>query len=202
MIGPSVKLSDLPTPWKKIDRRTIGRGGDRPRGIVIHTCEGPEVARGARNVATWFSHPDAPSASAHYAIDDREIVGIVEEVDTAWHAGPVNPATIGIELQGHAAQGPEGWADDYSIGVLALAAQLCAAICIRYEIPVERPSPEELGRRLREGEPIGIVGHADVTAMTGRSGHWDPGPDFPWDHFLGAVEGMIAHYREAEKAAK
>lgn len=173
------------TGWVKKKRWTPGRPS-RVRGIVIHTSETPEIKRGAINVAAWFSHPAAPSASAHYAVDDGLIVRCVADEDTAWHCGSVNPWTIGIELQGRAGQSTSDWSDDYSRRMLALAADLVADLCSRYAIPVVHLLPEQL--RADDGSATGIFGHGDhTTAFHVKGGHTDPGPNFPWDLFLADV---------------
>jgi hypothetical protein len=39
----------------------------------------------------------------------------------------------------------------------------------------------------------GFCGHIDVTnACNRRGGHWDPGPAFPWQHFLSLIGGDVS----------
>lgn len=173
-------------PFSPRDNWTKGRTAPI-LAIVIHTCEGPEVARGALNVAAWFRHPTC-RASAHLAVDDALIVRCVADGDTAWHANGANAWSIGIELQGRASQSPSDWEDGYSARVLENAAILCAALVRRHGIPVRRPRPAEVARLAAECVPVGIIGHADVTAAGLGGDHHDPGPAFPWAHFLSRVE--------------
>ena len=99
---------DVVTPSPNYE---FGRRGFKVRYIVLHTTEGS----GLGSVA-WLKNP-ASGVSAHYVVmEDGELVGMVGEQHTAWHAGlivgtPVtevydgtNPnfVSIGIEVAGYA----------------------------------------------------------------------------------------------------
>jgi N-acetyl-anhydromuramyl-L-alanine amidase AmpD len=159
--------------------------------VVIHTAECGETPNAAENVAAYFAGPQAPKASAHYTVDVDSIVQSVEEKDIAWHAGPANGYSIGIEHAGYAKQTEAEWSDPYSQEMLRRSAELVADICWRYQIPVRRVSVDDLkagGTKRR-----GLCGHIDVTnALTGGKGHWDPGPKFPWDAYLARVSMLVA----------
>lgn len=164
--------------------------------VVIHTMEAPEKAATAENVAAWFAGPNAPKASAHYNVDSDSIVQSVAEADVAWHAGPVNGFSIGIEHAGYAKQTVEEWGDPYSVAMLERSAELVGRICRRYKIPVRRLTDADLSR----GERRGLCGHVDVTnGLTGGKGHWDPGPHFPWAWYLDRVRAHV-HAHEATTA--
>jgi N-acetyl-anhydromuramyl-L-alanine amidase AmpD len=151
--------------------------------IVIHTMEAPEKPKTARNVATWFGGPSAPQASAHFCVDDAEVIQSVLECDVAWHAPGANNDGIGIEHAGYASQTPDQWHDDYSKAVLANSAQLAAELAKRFDIPVVWLSVEDLKAGKR-----GFCGHIDCTnAFSGGHGHTDPGPNFPKDEYLELV---------------
>lgn len=157
--------------------------------VTIHTMEAPEGAATAENVASWFAGPDAPQASAHYNVDVDSVVQSVLEKDVAWHAGPVNGFSIGVEHAGYAKQTPEEWADAYSVALLEQSAALVGDICRRYGIPAIRLTADEL----KAGRRHGICGHVDVTdGLTGGKGHYDPGPHFPWDWYLERVSTHLA----------
>ena len=173
-----------PEPFVRpfIQARHFSRGRAMgTRLIVVHTAECHEVKGAARNIATWFAGPQAPQASAHYCVDDREVVGCVLESDVAWHAGPVNPFSLGIELSGAAAQGPQEWGDEYSTRVLANAAALVAELCAIHDIPIRKLGPDQVKTE------SGICGHVDVTKGTRSGTHWDPGEFFPWTLFLDMI---------------
>lgn len=152
--------------------------------VVIHTAECGESASAAENVAAWGASQNAPKASWNYMVDSDSVTQSVAETDTAWHAGPVNGFAIGVEHAGFAKQTSLEWADDYSVSMLELSAQLVAGICRRHGIAIQRLTADDL----KNGKRNGICGHIDVTnAFTDGKGHWDPGPNFPWDSYLERV---------------
>lgn len=163
--------------------------------IVIHTAEAPEIHKEALNVAGWFAQQPADGtlvngakfggSSAHWVVDDCEIVQCVLECDRAWHVGALdaNARSIGIEHAGFASQSPADWADEYSTAVLERSAYLVAKLCVRFSIPMQKLTYRELAAGGR-----GIVGHIDCTnAFSGGRGHVDPGPSFPWDRYIELV---------------
>jgi N-acetyl-anhydromuramyl-L-alanine amidase AmpD len=162
--------------------------------IVIHTAECAEVSTAAENLQTWTAGANASQASWHYAVDNDSITQSVLEKDVAWHAGPVNGFSIGIEHAGRASQDAAGWDDEYSRAVLENSAHLAAEICKRYGIPVVRLSAEDL----KAGKRDGFTGHVDVTnGLTGGKGHMDPGKAFPWDAYLARVRELVDAPTEA-----
>jgi N-acetyl-anhydromuramyl-L-alanine amidase AmpD len=159
--------------------------------IVIHTMESEEKPGTARGVAEWFAghRGDAPPASAHFCVGPDEVLQCVRIDDVAWHAPGANSVGIGIEHAGRAAQTALMWDDAASRSVLALSAKLCAALLCEAKISPARLTPEQV----RSGES-GICGHIDVTrAFPDRGhGHTDPGPNFPWDHYIAMVSAELA----------
>lgn len=126
---------------------------------------------------------------SHNCVDNDSVIQCVRDEDVAWHAPGANGNGIGIEHAGYARQSAAEWRDDFSVAMLELSAELTARLCLKYSIPIARPSVTELKAGAR-----GIVGHADCTAAwpvdkrTGqRRTHWDPGPGFPWDWYLSRV---------------
>ena len=66
--------------------------------VVIHTAECAEVSSAAENLASYATSPDRAKASWHYAVDNNSITQSVLEKDIAWHAGPVNGYSVGINV--------------------------------------------------------------------------------------------------------
>jgi len=176
--------------------------------VVIHSTESPRRRGGARSIARWFGGvcicgtrfterdvrcqkckqrvAQPPAASAHYIVDNAEVIQCVSERNEAWAAPGANPQGIQIELVGYARHTAEQWRQG---GLLARTTTLVAAICKRWNIPVELVSSAELLAACR-----GITTHASVSQAWHRSTHWDPGPGFPIGEFLGAVRaasGML-----------
>ena len=137
----------------------------RPSGIdsidqvVIHTTEGSYDG-----AISWFR--DASSeVSAHYVIrkSDGEVTQMVSDHQRAWHAGPANGRSIGIEHEGALIN-----ASTWTAPLLESSARLSAWLSETYEIPIDRAH---------------FIAHSEVAG----SNHADPGPHFPWSTYLEMV---------------
>ncbi|MFI8237611.1 N-acetylmuramoyl-L-alanine amidase [Streptomyces sp. NPDC085866] len=171
-----------------IQARWYGPGRSTPiRVIVIHDMEAPEGPLTAENIAHWFATmPDTNKASAHVCVDNDSAVRCVADGDRAWHAPGCNGDGLGLEIAGYARQSRAEWLDQYSKGALEQAAKVTADWCRKHNIPAVKLTVAELvaGKR-------GIVGHRDVSAAYRQTNHTDPGPEFPWDYFLGRVNAIL-----------
>lgn len=159
------------------------------RLIVVHSTESMEIEGGARQIARYFQNPPRPGSS-HVVVDDKEIIQCVHDSDTAAGAIGANSDGIHIEQVGKADQSALQWGDTYSMAVIENCAIVAAQYCLKYDIPPVRLSVE----RLKAGEK-GIVGHVDVSQAYPGSGHYDPGPSYPWVQFLNAVKDHIEKRR-------
>ena len=81
-----------------------GRGNKKIEYIVIHDTGNTRAGAGANNHYLYFNGGDR-QASAHYFVDDKEILQLVEDENTAWHCGDAkgkynitNQNSIGIEI--------------------------------------------------------------------------------------------------------
>lgn len=154
--------------------------------IVIHTMEAPQSAGRARQVAQWFAGPNAPEASAHFEVDDKEVIRSVHDKDWAWHAGPANPKSIGIEHAGYADK--TDWTSAYSKSELENSAKLAALYCDKYGIPPVWLTAADLKAGKR-----GITGHVECNAaFEGGRGHFDPGATFPREEYVRLVKSFTA----------
>lgn len=77
---------------------TKGRGGNSIKYIVIHHWDDPAKHPAFEGVINWFGNP-ASQVSAHYVVEAGRVACLVNESDTAWHAGnwAINQQSIGIE---------------------------------------------------------------------------------------------------------
>jgi len=165
--------------------RPFGAGRRPVRLIVIHTMEVQERDGIAKDIAIDFANrPETNKASAHLCIDNKEIFQSVKDNDIAFAAPGANQDGIQLELAGRAAQTADDWNDAYSTAVLENAANAAAQYCLKYDIPVQHLTNDELGDQVTKG----FVGHVQVTDVFKLSTHTDPGEAFPWDHFLERVE--------------
>ncbi len=147
-----MEILNIPSP-----NFSSGRKGYRPEAIVIHIMEGT-----LNGTDSWFKNPQS-KVSAHYGIGKSgEVHRYVQETDTAWHAGRVNapewklikPAssggfinpnyyTIGIEHEGKVDS-------DWTPAMYDASAELVAAICKRWNIPLDR---------------VHIIGHREIYSL-------------------------------------
>lgn len=81
-----------------------GRSGKKIEYLVIHDTGNPNKGAGANNHYLYFNGGNR-NASAHYFVDDKEILQLVEDSNTAWHVGDGknlyginNSNSIGIEI--------------------------------------------------------------------------------------------------------
>lgn len=156
--------------------------------LIVHTAECAEYDGADDAVSRYLAR--ATSASIHCSIDSNSCTPSVPEDRVAWAASTprVNNYALQAEFVGRAGQGAYGWADDFSQGQLDVAARIYAHWAAEHDIPVRRGTPEDL----RTGQP-GFYGHVDSTRAFGnKDGHWDPGPDFPWDLFLEKVRHYLS----------
>ena len=110
-----------------------------PRWIVIHnTANGTSKEGTAYNNTVYFKDTYR-SASAHYFVDDGDIVWqCVRDTDTAWHVGDAasrngcyNTNSIGIEV----CETADGWFTDKEVDTLR---ELVGSLMQLYGIPAER----------------------------------------------------------------
>ncbi len=130
-------------------------------------------------------HPSKENKSSiHFNVDADSTTQSVHETDIANHAPGVNPISLGIELSGRSRQTPEEWDDVYSRTMLARAANLDAALAIRWAIPIVFVPAAGIIAKQR-----GITTHAEVAkAFPGKTNHTDPGPHFPMPRFIDQVK--------------
>ena len=158
--------------------------GRRIDFIVIHDMEMAEKGTTAESCAQFF-HTSDTKASAHFCVDSNSIVQCVREHDIAYHAPP-NTHSIGIEHAGYARQDRTEWLDDFGQAMLRLSAGLMAELLVKYNLPAEFLSPDEL----RAGKR-GITTHANVSKAWGQTTHTDPGPDFPIGWYMDRVNEAL-----------
>jgi N-acetyl-anhydromuramyl-L-alanine amidase AmpD len=177
--------------WPLIPARDFTRiVGKRPvKWIVIHDMEAPEKGDTAESIGRYFQHPDKPS-SAHIGVDSTSIVQYVKDNDIAFGAPGANSNGIHIELAGYARQTKNDWMDQFGLSMLERAADAVAQYCHKYFIPASHITNVELANDFP-----GIVGHNQVSEVFKKSDHTDPGPNFPWDHFMYRVASY--HFRYA-----
>lgn len=154
-------------------------GGSDQRKQVIRPGLGPRVEAGARCARYWSTGRDAAGdkvkAGAHLVVDfDGQIACCADlATEAAYHAGPVNQRTIGVEIY----QGSD--AELYELQLDAVV-RLCDWLTRRFGIQRQLPGDRYRSRngpirRLSAGggrDFFGVYGHRDVSADRGAG---DPG---------------------------
>lgn len=158
--------------------------------LVVHSAECPKKDGAARGVANYFATTDR-QASAHFTVDDKEIIQSVQLEDTAWAAKNANANGVNIEHAGYAKQTEAEWLDDYGRAMLELSAQLAAELCKQFNIEPVRA--EFLSGVSPTVTKPGFCGHRDVPL---HGSHSDPGGGFPWSYYLARVTAFIVATNE------
>lgn len=139
--------------------------------IIIHDTEGSYASaiKQFQDTSTYVS--------AHYVIrsSDGAITQMVHDSDVSWGAGDwyVNMHGINIEHEGLAADGAKWYTD----AMYNSSATLVRWLANKYQIPLDRDH---------------IIGHDNVPATTQAAlnlQHWDPGPFWDWNKYMGLVQG-------------
>lgn len=87
---------------------TAGRSGEKIKYIVIHDTGNTSKGADAEAHFRYFDSENR-NASAHYFVDDKRVIQVIDDKDTAWHCGKLysdsvnnpeckNKNSIGIEL--------------------------------------------------------------------------------------------------------
>lgn len=144
--------------------------------------ESPESEGRARACALYFQNPSRPGSS-HVTVDDKEVIQCVYDSNIAAGAVGANTHGLHIEQPGYAAQTAADWSDDYSKATILNAADVAAQWCLKYGIPVVFLTAADL-----QAGKKGISSHAQVSLAFPGTGHYDPGPHYPYDAFIVAVQ--------------
>lgn len=174
-------MTDAPSPPYLGPPAHYSAGNNKPpTRVVIHCTVSPCARGGARDTAAYFRGRSS-GGSAHYAVDPGEVVQPAYDSVICWHAPP-NPHSLGVEQCDPMKGKGNRWKDADHQAMLKRGAELVAQLCLAYDIPIQRIDATDLklGRK-------GICGHDDVSDAFHQSSHWDPGPAFPWEDFMGMV---------------
>ena len=152
------------------------RGGTKVRLVVVHTAEG---ALTYQSLGSFFANP-ASGVSSQTGIDDTPgtIGEYVKREGKPWTQGNANPYSTATELCAFAKWTRADWLKHPVM--LENCRQWIAEECAHFAIPKVRLTAAQA-----QGGVAGVCGHVDLGAAGG--GHWDPGPDFPWDVVLGGT---------------
>lgn len=153
--------------------------------IVVHATSPssvpfPTASRKRMALSTaWYFAEARSGGSAHYIMDVADEVHCLPDRVVAHHAPP-NRHSIGIEICGLAKYTRGQWLSPQVWPAVQRAITRTRELCDRHGVPFRRIGVDELRADRR-----GVCGHVDVARAWNQSDHWDPGPGFPWDEFMG-----------------
>lgn len=152
---------------------------------VIHSAEASDdfgADTTAEGVANYFARPST-QASTHLAVDRDSCVRMLPDLIIPWGASGANSNGLHVEICGRAGWSRAQWLNPSRLPMIDRAAYKVAMWCYHYSIPVRWVGPVglKLGRK-------GLTTHKEVNDAFRNGSHWDPGPGFPKDVFLGYVK--------------
>lgn len=176
-------------------------GRSTPSLVVMHSTVTATRAGAAASVAHFFATETNPT-SAHYVVDEAEVIQCVGDHTVAYHCG-YNADSIGIEMCDMPVLGsqahwwlpkskrtgskpvehgkrvrPLRWIEPQHRRMLKHTANLTARLCLAYGIPIRTLTDAQLRAWDNVGRPArggGIVTHAQMSRVFKKSSHWDPG---------------------------
>src|SRR5690606_1831066 len=144
--------------------------------IAVHCTANTASARNEASYATRRTD----GVSAHFFIDDREVIQSLDTADTAGHAGSWqgNTYSIAVEFTGLTSWSRSRWLSSIAWDKTA---QVLAAVSRHHNIPPVRVTVEQMKANPKVR---GAYDHNQMRLAWGGTDHTDPGPNFPWDHLL------------------
>lgn len=161
-------MTTYPAPTAPMIAARWHGGAQMPRLIVLHSTVGPTKAGSARGVAHFFAN-ETNKTSAHYVVDEAEVIQCVGDHTVAYHCG-YNQDSIGVEMCDYPDQRQARWDDPAHIRLERRTARLVAELCLAYGI-----RPYYVPALLLKAGVKGITTHAQMSLAFKLSTHWDPG---------------------------
>lgn len=183
--GLAAEAPDYPGASRFVPAATGNFRRGRRRGavidrIVIHiTAGGPSLD----GTVSWFRNPDA-KVSSHYIVGrDGEVVQMVHDADTAYHASSANSRSIGIEHNGNKPSRRNRRDLPPTERQYEESANLVAWLCAQHGIPADREH---------------IRGHHEISP---GDNHDCPTDYWDWDHYMTYVGAAVAALAAANAPA-
>ena len=153
-------------------------------GIVVHTAD---MGVSALSIAKKYAKTK-DTISAHAVVDSQEIIQLLPDGYTAFHARGSNSNTLGLQIAYYASE----WAENRPLedAVITLCAKWAREKVELYGIPVRRVGLEDW----LKGEG-GFITNAELNPSHTKS----PGMNFPWEQFFTLIKEKA--YRKAKRQA-
>jgi N-acetylmuramoyl-L-alanine amidase CwlA len=162
-------------------RNAYGDSDGNKYAIAIHNTS--NVGASARDEASYASRRE-DGISAHFYVDEKEIIQSLNTRSRAGHAGSRNgnEHAIAFEIRGVNSWTRKQWLDRVCWDKVG---RTLAILCQSYSIAVRRASIAEM---VANPKVRAFYGHNDMRLAWGGTTHTDPGPNFPWDHLFRVVK--------------
>lgn len=159
------------------------------RYLVIHTNEGPEYEGAAANLEHELLNNGPDGGGYNVVSDDQGLLEVQPDSTVCWANGAVNEVSLDICAVGYAGQSLGTWESPYDVAMLQHISEWLALKSREYGIPLTHAT----GGALTDGVSRGVCGHGDLTnaGYTGTEGHWDPGPNFPYQQVLANAQAIL-----------
>lgn len=157
-------------------------------GIAIHNTSNDAPAAGEASYATRRTD----GISAHFYVDDREVIQSIDTKHRTGHAGSRNgnENAVSVEITGTNSKSRQWWLDNVAWDKLA---HTLAVVCEHYNIQPRRASVAEMKANPKVRA---FYSHDDMRRAWGGTTHTDPGGNFPWDHLLAKVRQAMTGDQE------
>lgn len=165
-------------------------------GIAIHNTSNANLApaEGEADYATRRTD----GISAHLYVDKDSVIQSLDINARAGHAGSSegNQNSIAVEITGQNGMSRAWWMANVAWDKFAAALAYVIKNDPDYAgFQIRRASVSEM----RSNPKVkAFYAHDDMRAAWGGTTHTDPGPNFPWDHFLATVKAAVAGTTEED----
>lgn len=152
-------------------------------GIAIHATAN---TASAENEAA-YAQRRTDGVSSHFYADHDSVIQSLDTNSRAGHAGSStgNNNAIAVEVTGLNSWTRQQWLDRVAWSKLGA---VLAEVCRAYGIAVRRASVSEMKANPRVKA---FYGHNDMRLAWAGTDHTDPGPNFPWERLLSAVNAAL-----------
>lgn len=155
----------------------------RKFGIAIHNTSNDGTAEDEAS----FAKRRTDNISSHFYADNNSVIQSLDTDSKAGHAGSNNgnQNSVAVEITGFNHWSRQKWLDNVAWGRLG---QVLAQVCRFYGVAVRRATVQEM----RDNPKVrAFYSHDDMRRAWGGTDHTDPGPNFPWDRLLSAVQAAM-----------
>lgn len=154
---------------------------------IVHVNVGPEREGAADSLYRFIQ---GQTGGYHEIVDNKKVIVCAgdREMVAGAKGGRANRDGKHYCVIGMPGQTTAEWGDSYSAAAVVLLSVRMADDAKQYGWQVRRLRPAEVATAGVKG----LCGHKDVTdAFNVAGGHWDPGPNFPWQRLVDLINQQL-----------